>query len=473
MRLTTYSLLFSLFLSTPAAAAGYSLDDLVARAAKSPNVAAAREARAAAHAQLRQAQLLWAPMGDAVINMNGAPNVKCITTNPDGNCLATSVTDLGHSAFGESLAERAPVHNFLLNFNISVIQPLYSFGKIESLQALGEDGLAAADAQLARDRADLVVTSVRAYWIRKTARAQVAILVAAVAQLQSWLGRIEAQLEGDNGVGYTEADVARLKIALVNLRGQLADQRRAATAARDAVRLLVDDEAGDVDDDELALVHRAPALTMADWEARAVARPELRQLRAGLRASHDHETLLLTQLLPELGLFSGLTDGYNSFAAGNRPPNGYMPQPPGALGGGFALILHEHLDFGGGLGRLDQTRHEDLANHARAQQALGGIDIDVAKAWADCDEAEQRALTTAAAEGTARGWLTSVDEDLAIGTYRDLRELMESFRVWIDFRLRNVQAIGDANVAWAVLRRATDLDDKDPAKVAAAVMGRR
>jgi hypothetical protein len=50
---------------------------------------------------------------------------------------------------------------------------------------------------------------------------------------------------------------------------------------------------------------------------------------------------------------------------------------------------------------------------------------------------------------------------------------MESFRIWIDFRLRHVQAIGDANFAWAALRRATDLDDKDPAKVAAAVMGRR
>jgi outer membrane protein TolC len=480
MRLTPTSLLFSLLASlslsllgaAPAAAATWSLDQLVARAAVSPNVIAAREARAAAHAQLRQAQLLWVPSGDAYVNVTGAPAVQC-NQNADGFCISTSITDLAHSANGESLSERAPIHNLLLNFTISVIQPLYSFGKIEALQALGEDGLAAADAQLARDRGDLVVTSVRAYWTRKAARAQVAILQSAVTQLQSWQALIEQQLEGNNSAGYSEADVARLKIAIVNLRGQLGDQRRAATAARQAVRILVDDESGDIDDGELALVHAGATLPLGDWEERAVARPELRQLRAGLKASRDHRTLLLTQMLPDLGIYSALVYGYNSFATANRPPNGYIPQPPGALGGGFALLLHEHLDFGVSLGRLDQVRHEDVANRARAQQALGGIDLDVAKAWSDCDEAEKRAATLARAEGTARGWLASVDEDLAVGTHRDLRELMESFRNWIDFRLRRVQALGDANIAWALLRRATDLDDNDPAKVAAAVAGRR
>ena len=451
----------------------YTLEDLVTRAAKSPTVAAAREARAAAHAQLRQAQLLWTPVGDTTVNMYGAPNVYCNQNNLNGACLTTTVTDLQHSAYGQPLSERLPIHNFLLGFYISVVQPLYSFGKIEALQSLGEDGLAAADAQLARDRADLVVTSVRAYWIAKTARTQLGILQSAVAQLSSWLGRIEGQLEGDNRLGYTEADVARLKLALVNLRGQLADQRRSALAARAAVRLLVDDEEADVDDAELALVHDGPATSLGQWEERAVLRPELRQLRAGLKASHDHRTLLLTQLLPDLAIYSGLGDGYNSFAAGNRPPNVYMPQPAGSLGGGLALVLREHFDFGVGLARLDQVRHEDLANHARAQQALGGVDIEVAKAWADMEEAQARTLTTANAERTARGWMASVDEDLAIGTHRDLRELMESFRTWVDFRLRHVQALGDANIAWATLRRATDLDDKDPAKVAAAVLGRR
>ncbi|HEX4457583.1 MAG TPA: TolC family protein [Polyangia bacterium] len=459
-------------MSSSAVAESYTLEDLVARAAKSPNVAAAREARAAAHAQLRQAQLLWAPSGDLVVNMYGAPDVKC-NSIPDGVCLTTSVTDLVHSANGEPLSERLPIHNFLLGFNVSVVQPLYSFGKIEALQALGEDGLAAADAQLARDRADLVVTSVRAYWLAKTARTELAILQSAEAQLKSWQARIEAQLDGDNRRGYTEADLARLKIALVNMRGQIVDQRRVATAARDAVRVLVDDNEADVDDAELELVHDGPATPLGQWEERAVLRPELRQLRAGLKASHDHHTLVLTQLLPDMVLASGIGDGYNSFAAGNRPPTVYQPQPAGALGGGLALVLHEHLDFGASLATLAQLRHEDVANHAKAKQALGGIDIEVGKAWADMEEARARAETTANAERTARGWVTSVDEDLAVGTYRDLREMMESFRSWVDWRLRHVQAIGDANIAWVVLRRATDLDDKDPAKVAAAVLGRR
>jgi hypothetical protein len=39
-----------------------------------------------------------------------------------------------------------------------------------------------------------------------------------------------------------------------------------------------------------------------------------------------------------------------------------------------------------------------------------------------------------------------------------VRELMESMRNWLDFRLRHLQALLDANIGYASLRRATDLD---------------
>src|ERR1700679_3797930 len=113
-----YILLLTCLGSSSAVAESYTLEDLVARAAKSPTVAAAREARAAAHAQLRQAQLLWAPSGDLMVNMYGAPDVKC-NSIPEGVCLTTSVTDLAHSAYGQPLSERLPIHNFLLGFTVS------------------------------------------------------------------------------------------------------------------------------------------------------------------------------------------------------------------------------------------------------------------------------------------------------------------------------------------------------------------
>jgi hypothetical protein len=196
-------------------------------------------------------------------------------------------------------------------------------------------------------------------------------------------------------------------------------------------------------------------------------------LHAGLNASHAMVRLKIAELLPDAGIFSGLGYGYNTINPAQKPPNGYIPQPPGALGGGFAFAMHEHLDLGVGLGRVSQVRHEDRANRARAEQALGGIAIEVAKTWSDFREAVGRANVTDRGVTATRGWVISVDEDLSAGIYRDVREMTDSFRQWTEWRIRHAQAVCDANISYAVLRRASDLDGDHVDHLAAELTGRQ
>ena len=65
------------------------------------------------------------------------------------NCLRTNVIDL------RSNDQILPFHGVAFNLGVNLVQPLYTFGKIESARAAAKAGIDNALAQVKKDRADV------------------------------------------------------------------------------------------------------------------------------------------------------------------------------------------------------------------------------------------------------------------------------------------------------------------------------
>jgi outer membrane protein TolC len=344
----------------------------------------------------------------------------------------------------------------MLRFDMTLNQPLFSFGRIETSIAIAKSGVDTALANLEAAKQDMVFQANRAYWGYKASRAAVDVLSEAVEKIQQWVDKIDEELSGKNRSGYTEGDLARIKLGLAYANTQLLDQQRNLAYARDALRFLTTDENADIDDNEIELIDVDDPLP--DWEARASRlRPELRLLRAADATAHSTRWARLADLMPEILFTSYLGVGY---ASSMDTPLNYYFNRPNYLNASIGLQLHQPLDLGVRAARFMQADRDERATKARSSQSTINYATEIAKAYEDYQEARNRAKTTARGEKISRGWFLQVDNSISSGLSTNPRELVEAAQNYFGFRLRNFQAIYDANVAFAQLRRSTGVSDK-------------
>src|SRR6185312_13097539 len=155
-------------------------------------------------AQLSQAQRLWMPQGGVDFWITGAPNVECLQPNGQpydktatkaereaGGCLFTSVVNLERTAPSSGISDIAPIHGVALSVSLNLLQPLYTFGKIEAANGAAHAGVKAAKGQIEAAQADVVFNAQRAYWGLKWSRAAVDVLGDGVSKLKDWIKRID------------------------------------------------------------------------------------------------------------------------------------------------------------------------------------------------------------------------------------------------------------------------------------------
>jgi outer membrane protein TolC len=462
------ALLGVLVLASPAQAEVYTLSKLVEKVTNDfPTVVAGREGVEAARASLKASQFAWLPTGDLTLFMTGSPKVKCIgkpvdpndpsANIPDprqdvreSNCLRTTVVDLARNA---SLADVAPIHGLYLRLDVRLDQPLYSFGKMEAGISLSKAGVVAAQANLEREQADAVWNATRAYWGLKAARAAVDTITEGMDKVKEWIEKMDEALSGKNPSRYTESDLARLRVALINAQLLLLDQVRNRDYAMQALQLLTNDPEADVDDSELELMDAEAPEPLTGWQARALRmRSEFKSQASTVSTVRAIRKLRIAEFLPDLLFSSTLGVGYAN--AMDTPQNYYMGRP-NYVTAQFGLVLRQPLDFGLRAARYLQAKHDERAAVARSDAATITYSTEVARAYADYEEARGRVRETARGEKLSRGWYNSVDQNVSTGLFTDGREMVEAVQNYFTFRLRNFQALFDANIALGWLRRTT------------------
>ena len=457
-RVATVALAVAVALAPRAAAARrYTLKELISKVnASYPGVQAAREGVASADAQLSQAARLWWPTGQLTFGFTGSPDIRCndpVTGRPwtDGgnqqralsNCLSTNVVDLRS---GEQVL---PYHGAAFNLGINLIQPLYTFGKIEATKRAAAAGLEVARAQVDKDRADVTFNVTRAYWLLKWARAADSTLSDGIERLKSWIKKIDDEI--DNGKStYTENDLARLKLALDNAELTQIDIQKAKDLGLSGLRMLVDEEDADIDDEDLDIAEPGGQPLAYYEDAARTHRPEARMVVAGAEAAQAQRALQLANLLPDLGLAASFTYAYAQTV--DDPYNAFMNHP-NALGAGLSLVLRYNLDVAERMANHEKAESDARMAVARRKQALGGIYIEIENAWLDSRSARRKAEILGHSEKVARGWYNAVDQDLNVGVAQAL-DLVDAARNYFELRMRHLQSIMDVNMATATLKQA-------------------
>jgi outer membrane protein TolC len=462
------TVLLALLAALPAQAARYTLAQLIAKVrAEYPGVLAAKQAVEVARAQETQAARQWAPSGslDGYLFSTGKSQCFPLTGDPspdratrEHNCYHFGLLQTLSS--GNNIADALPAWGVMVGFNLFLSQPIYSFGRIEAAIQNGHIAVDAARELLRVATDDAVLNATKAYWGVKAARAARDTLGDVHDKLEEWIGRIIKEMEGANKSGYTEADLARLKTALDQVRIYQLDVQRNLVYAEEGLRVLTDDTQADVDGEELSLLDFVPKPLDYYEDAARVHRPEAKLMAATLRGATGLRLARRADLMPELTLQTRANFSYQGPFV-DSPHNAFMWRPT-AGNVTWNLWLHLPLDLAQRAFSLKRARSDEALMAARRKESLGNWGADVARAFCDHEEARRREERLGHAEKVARGWYTIVDQNMSQGlsASTDARELTDAARIYFDYRIRRLQAIMDANVTWAALERATGLAEK-------------
>jgi outer membrane protein len=409
---------------------------------QNPQVAAARAEEAAARAQRRQADAARFP----TVAMDAAVGPSTKATLVPG----TEVTSVQKQYKDFHFSDLSAV--FL--GNITVIQPLYTFGKIALRQEAATHAIHGREAQTRMERADVALEVARIYEAYLYARDAERFFEEMTHWLESTLEGTETRLARHQGK-VSERDVLRLQsgVGLVAMGLHEAQAGRAQAAAGLIAYLdLPRDETITVAEDELELVGEVPPSfsTLADLAARN--RPELVALREGQSALDALARAEAAGIKPDLFALGFLGAAYTPgrdwletrFVV--DPLNSIIP----------ILLVGLRWQF---QGYMASARAQE--EHARADvyRHLGewaeiGIPAEVRRSYEDIVRGRKDVDAGVLAVSKAKRWMVEASDDYSIG-FLDVREVSDAAEAYVALRTALLKARFDHNVAMAALAKAT------------------
>jgi outer membrane protein TolC len=99
------------------------------------------------------------------------------------------------------------------------------------------------------------------------------------------------------------------------------------------------------------------------------------------------------------------------------------------------------------------TRAETEEIEERRQEALGGVEFEVSKAYVELSEVKTRLGEVRNGEKAGKAWVTAVSQNFALGL-ADARDFSDALIQSFKMRTLALQAIYDLNVSTAALARA-------------------
>jgi outer membrane protein TolC len=221
------------------------------------------------------------------------------------------------------------------------------------------------------------------------------------------------------------------------------------------LRTLVGPEAPadlDVDDSDFEPLE-IPQRPVTYYEDQArLNRPEVRALDFALKAKHALSDLERRREYPDLFLIGSASFAYAPTI--DTPKNAFLSNPFNSFGAGLAAGLRMPLDLGPKLARADRVHAEADEFEFRRREALGGIALEVRKAYEELSEATARVETLNKGQKAGKAWVTAVAQNFAIGL-AEARDFSEALNAFFQMRARYLQSVYDLNVAAAALGRAT------------------
>jgi outer membrane protein TolC len=425
------------------------LPQLLEMARGNPGLQAGAAATAAMEAQVIEAKLNWLPQGDLLSLLAPSPNIHCLNENGVPSPQACVTTNNGEANLSTISWNRV-----FTRTEVKLIQPIWDFGKISAGIAAAKAGVEVSRSKEAGARADIELNVRKAYYGLKFARDVLDMLDEGSSYVRDAEKRIEKDLA--NGTGNsTVTDKLRLRTVRAEVDSRISEAKRLQGFARESLRTLCGPEAPadiDVDDDpfEPPEVKERPVSYYEDLAR--FGRPEVRLLEYAVKAKHALADLERRKEYPDLVLVG--TAAYAKAQEVDDPQNAFMSHYFNSATAGVAAALRMQLDLGPKIARARKTAAEAAEVEYRRTEALGGIVLEVRKAYAEVSEATERVATMEKGEKAGKAWISAVAQNFAVGL-AEARDLSDALVAFFGMRTKYLQAVFDLDVALSQLMRVT------------------
>jgi outer membrane protein TolC len=412
-------------------------DELIADVERTnPLMKAAKAGLGAFEAQLSQAEWAWFP----TFKLEAAGTV---TPEITGNALRS---DLTWDRVG-----------YFFTATITLVQPIYTFGKIATLKRAARHGVAIGHARVEAARWELRYRSAQAYNGILLARELNAIL----EEGTRWLDKAEkrmARMREEDSDDYDQSEHLRLKVRVAEFFQLEAENMLVETTAREGLRQLLGRAPGAPVDVaakelrplqyELAPLERYVAIALKG-------EPGLRAARDGAAALHALHDNKRAEMLPDLVLL-----GTASLADANRVDkqhSSFATDPYHAGGVGAVIGLRWNLDVPQRVLKASQAG-------ALARQADEGVEatrrllrVKLAEIYQNLQNKRRLIKIFLRSQKAAQGWL-SANWDLYEDGFGEFRDVMDSLVQFYGKKVAYLQIVHDHNLLVYDLSRAIGAD---------------
>jgi len=370
-----------------------------------------------------------------------------IFTNGTNTCPANESCTLRDD--GADLDEGITVTTGL---TASIIQPLYTFGKLENYgkaARLNRD-VKASEVAIARGKTWLTVR--RAYWGYLAARDTRRMLEGVKRKVDST--RDELKRKVDDGRA-TMSQFYALESGAARLDRYLAEAESVESIAIDGLKTII----GVPIDAEISVAERRiepvdlPQADLGQLADRALAqRPEMAMAENGQAAMRNYVAARKSERYPNL--YAGVIAGATYTPGRERLKNPYIYEP---LNTAFATpVIGVKWDFNPGVVRANVSDSEAQLQEvvAKAELARQGIPFQVAEAYHQAHGLDRQIAALDTAKDNTRKWMVSSFLDFQAGLV-DGGKLADAVKANTEAQADYFRAINDFNMSVARLAVAT------------------
>ncbi|MBF0475697.1 MAG: TolC family protein [Deltaproteobacteria bacterium] len=342
-------------------------------------------------------------------------------------------------------------------FDMKVIQPLYTFGKLSKTMEAAEHGIKYEEARIIQKKTDVALEIKKYYWALLAARESTRL----IDEIQSYLDSAQKRarrLLSENSPSVTEMDLYKLQSYNSMVTKYREEALKYETVTKVALTRFMDiknPESFDIADKSLEPVKFDPAEIKKYLDESKKQRPEYDQLKNGLIAKEALYEAEKADYYPTI--FAAGMASYAGAPDRDTVRNPWIYDRFNHEEAGVALGMKWNFDFGITKAKVDQARAEYLKVTKKKEYADMGIPVQVEQAYYDILEARRVIDSTSKGYKSARKWLVGsvANYDMGVG---EMKDAADSIVVYVQLKQEYLKAILNYNMGVANLDHACGRD---------------
>lgn len=340
---------------------------------------------------------------------------------------------------------------------LTVTQPLYTFGKISNGQAAARAGVEAYQAGLDRAEQSLDLQAVQVFYGIQLATQIEKTLKKGLSKLQSLQKKIQKEIDQETGK-YTSTDLWRTKIQEGDLVSRLLETQTLKRQATEGIRVACMFSA----DAKIAL--KSTQLKPLNGEVLSLdalldqartQRYDLQMARAQVTARQALVSKAISDLLPDLALIG--VASYSRGTSADNHPDPFANDPFNGFGYGFYFGFNWNLS----IAKMLSSPNEARANLRKARAQLRGLEQQIKLELIEQSTLVERHKGTLKAKEEAmrasKQWLTATFINIQSGLISS-GQAMNVLKSFAQASVAYDQAVYEYNLALVRLWRATGID---------------